>query len=77
MRRSPVQRPICGCLAIPQAAACWLKRLLPRFAPATVSARTVLARFFAENIAVQANGLERSVTEGAGSITGAQAALAE
>ena len=40
-------------------------------------ARTVLARFFAENIAVQANGLERSVTEGAGGITGAQAALAE
>jgi acyl-CoA dehydrogenase len=40
-------------------------------------ARTVLARFFAENIAVQATGLERSVTEGAGGITGAQAALAE
>ncbi|HEY1309519.1 MAG TPA: acyl-CoA dehydrogenase [Pseudolabrys sp.] len=39
--------------------------------------RTALARFFAENIAVQASGLERSVTEGADSITGAQAALAE
>ncbi len=39
--------------------------------------RTALARFFAENIAVQASGLERSVTEGAGSITGAQAALAD
>ncbi len=39
--------------------------------------RTALARFFAENIAVQTSGLERSVTEGAGSITGAQAALAE
>ena len=39
--------------------------------------RSVLARFFAENIAVQASGLERSVTEGAGSITDAQAALAE
>ncbi len=39
--------------------------------------RTALARFFAENIAVQATGLERSVTEGADSITGAQAALAE
>jgi alkylation response protein AidB-like acyl-CoA dehydrogenase len=37
--------------------------------------RTALARFFAENIAVQATGLERSVTEGAKSITGAQAAL--
>jgi hypothetical protein len=41
------------------------------------AARTALARFFAENIAVQASGLERSVTEGADSITGAQAALAE
>jgi len=39
--------------------------------------RIALARFFAENIAVQASGLERSVTEGAESITGAQAALAE
>jgi alkylation response protein AidB-like acyl-CoA dehydrogenase len=41
------------------------------------SGRTVLARFFAENLAIQATGLERSVTEGADSITGAQAALAE
>ncbi len=39
--------------------------------------RTALARFFAENIAVQNTGLDRSVTEGAGSITGAQTALAE
>jgi len=39
--------------------------------------RTVLARFFAENLAVQATGLERSVTEGADSITSARAALAE
>ncbi len=39
--------------------------------------RMALARFFAENIAILANGLERSVTEGADSITGAQAALAE
>jgi 3-(methylsulfanyl)propanoyl-CoA dehydrogenase len=36
-----------------------------------------LARFFAENIAVQAMGLERSVTEGAESVTNAKAALAE
>ena len=40
-------------------------------------ARTALARFFAENIAVQATGLERGVTEGADSITNALAALAE
>src|SRR6187551_1010142 len=41
------------------------------------AARTALARFFAENIAVQASGLERSVTEGGASITQADAALAE
>jgi len=41
------------------------------------AARTALARFFAENIAVQASGLERSIIEGADSITSAQAALAE
>jgi alkylation response protein AidB-like acyl-CoA dehydrogenase len=41
------------------------------------AARTALARFFAENIAVQASGLERSVTEGAESIVNAPAALAE
>jgi acyl-CoA dehydrogenase len=39
--------------------------------------RVVLARYFAENLAIQANGLERSVTEGADSIIDAQAALAE
>jgi hypothetical protein len=41
------------------------------------AARTALARFFAENIAVQATGLERTVTEGADSVTSAEAALAE
>jgi hypothetical protein len=41
------------------------------------AARTALARFFAENIAVQASGLERSVTEGADSIMQAAAVLAE
>ncbi|RDV02253.1 acyl-CoA dehydrogenase [Undibacter mobilis] len=40
------------------------------------ASRTALARFFAENIAVQATGLERNVTEGAQSITDAEAALA-
>jgi acyl-CoA dehydrogenase len=39
--------------------------------------RATLARFFAENIAIQAGGLERSVTEGAGSILAGQAALDE
>ena len=41
------------------------------------AARTALARFFAENITVQASGLERGVTEGAESINSAQAALNE
>ena len=41
------------------------------------STRTSLARFFAENIAVQANGLERMVTEGAESVASGQIALAE
>jgi 3-(methylsulfanyl)propanoyl-CoA dehydrogenase len=41
------------------------------------AARTTLARFFAENLAVQATGLEHSVIEGGESITGAEAALAE
>jgi hypothetical protein len=40
------------------------------------AARIALARFFAENIAVQSAGLERNVTEGADSITQADPALA-
>ncbi len=41
------------------------------------AARIALTRFFAENITVQAAGLERSIVEGADSITSAQAALTE
>ena len=40
------------------------------------AARTVAARFFAENVAVAAPGLERTVIEGADSVNAAQAALA-
>jgi len=40
------------------------------------AARVALARFFAENIAVQAGTLERNVTEGADSVLTADAALA-
>lgn len=40
-------------------------------------ARTALARFFAENIAVQAPALERTIVEGGGAVVGADAALAE
>jgi hypothetical protein len=39
-------------------------------------ARAALARFFAQNIAVQAAGLERAVIEGGDSVTSADAALA-
>ena len=38
--------------------------------------RLALARFFAENFAVQAGGLERTVVEGAPGLLGADAALA-
>jgi alkylation response protein AidB-like acyl-CoA dehydrogenase len=40
------------------------------------ASRVALTRFFAENIAVQAQGLEREVVEGAESVTNAEAALA-
>jgi acyl-CoA dehydrogenase len=39
------------------------------------ASRTAIARFFAENIAVQASGLERAVTEAAESVNAADAAL--
>jgi 3-(methylsulfanyl)propanoyl-CoA dehydrogenase len=39
--------------------------------------RSALARFFAENIAVQAPSLERTIVEGGGAVLGAEAALAE
>jgi acyl-CoA dehydrogenase len=39
------------------------------------ASRVAIARFFAENIAVQAEGLERAVTEGADSVNKADAAL--
>jgi hypothetical protein len=45
-------------------------------AAADPAARIAIARFFAENIAVQARGLERAVIEGADSVNGADAALA-
>ena len=39
------------------------------------AARVAIARFFAENVAVQAGGLERSITEGADSVNNADAAF--
>jgi acyl-CoA dehydrogenase len=42
----------------------------------TAPPRVALARFFAENFAVQAGGLERTVVDGAQSLIGADAALA-
>ncbi len=41
------------------------------------AARVALARFFAENLCVQAAGLERTIVEGAPGLLGAEAALAE
>ena len=43
---------------------------------ASAPARIAIARFFAENVAVQARGLERAVVEGADGVTGADVALA-
>jgi hypothetical protein len=58
-----------GCLLAQQALAAL--RLSGDAAP-----RIVLARFFAENFAVQAGALERTVVEGAGGVVNADAALA-
>ena len=49
---------------------------LPADAAAEPAARIAIARFFAESIAVQARGLERTVIEGADGVMGADAALA-
>jgi alkylation response protein AidB-like acyl-CoA dehydrogenase len=46
-----------------------------RVANGEPASRVAIARFFAENIAVQASGLERTVIEGADSVNGAGAAL--
>ncbi len=50
--------------------------LAARKLDADAPARIAIARFFAENIAVQAGGLERAVTEGADSVNESNAALA-
>jgi alkylation response protein AidB-like acyl-CoA dehydrogenase len=46
-----------------------------RITGAEPAARVAIARFFAENIAVQASGLERTVIEGADSVNAADVAL--
>ncbi len=46
-----------------------------RLANGEPASRIAIARFFAENIAVQASGLERAVTEGADSVNAVDAAL--
>ena len=46
-----------------------------RIANGEPASRVGIARFFAENIAVQGSGLERAVTEGADSVNGCDAAL--
>jgi len=47
-----------------------------RLADGEPAARVAIARFFAENIAVQAGGLERAVIDGADAVNAADAALA-
>ena len=58
-------RPISGCSAARPAVACSPMKRSPRIrlANGDPAARIAIARFFAENIAVQAPGLERTVTE--------------
>ena len=46
-----------------------------RVANGEPASRVAIARFFAENIAVHASGLERAVTDGADGVNGADAAL--
>ena len=60
-----------GCMLAEQA----LAALRANGSGATPPRRIALARFFAENIAVCAGGLERIVFEGADSVTHADAAL--
>jgi len=47
-----------------------------RLGGADAAPRVALARFFAENFAVQAGALERTIVEGAPGVLGAEAALA-
>ena len=70
-RRSPARRPICACSPRRRAAARWPRMRSPacRLGGADAAGRVALARFFAENIAVQAGGLETTVTEGADSVS--------
>ena len=46
-----------------------------RLADGAQASRVAIARFFAENVAVQSTGLERAVTEGADSVNNTEAAL--
>ena len=66
-RRSPARRPICGCSHRRRRLHAGRRGAggAARSPTATPAGRVALARFFAENIAVQAGGLERTVTEGA------------
>jgi alkylation response protein AidB-like acyl-CoA dehydrogenase len=58
-----------GCLLAQQALAAMRHN-------ADAGSRVALARFFAENVAVQAAALERTIVEGAAGVIGAEAALA-
>jgi hypothetical protein len=62
-----------GCLLAEEALASM--RLQGGDAAVDAPERIAVARFFAENLAIQAPGLERAVTEGSASIAAADAAL--
>ena len=79
-RCSRAPRPICGCLRMPLAAACWPSEALAAARSGSdgddAASRIALARFFANHVAVTAPALERTVVEGAASVIEADAALA-
>ena len=78
IRRWPARRPICVCLRSPRGGCLLAQQALAALRLNTeAGSRSALARFFAENIAVQAPSLERTIVEGGGAVLGAEAALAE
>ena len=68
--RSPAPRPICGCSASRPAAACWPTRRSPRLREAATAPRASRWRASSPRTSrPQAGGLERTVTEGADSVS--------
>ena len=77
-RRLPVPRPICVCSAMPRAAVCWPRKRCASLRAGDGALAVRSSRAFSPKTSLfRRSGLERSVIEGADSIIGAQAALAE